>query len=302
VDCLFAIGVDVGGTKIAAGLVSSETAAVVARRSGPTAAWRGGVEVLGDAIRLAEGVATAARELGIDPAALGVGVPELVDLEGRITSSTNFDWRGIDVAAAFSHVAPPRVESDVRAAAIAEAVAGAGCAYATFVYVTIGTGVSHALVVDGRPYSGSRGAAILLGSSVLDVPCRTCGSPATIVLEDECSGPALVRDFTKRGGRAEHAEDVVAAAASGDRDARNVLERAGRLVGAGVGLLVNVLDPEAVVVGGGLGSAQGAHPYWDALVDSARAHVWSPEARSLPIVRARLGVDSGLVGAALAAL
>lgn len=297
-----AIGVDVGGTKIAAGLVSAEPVTVHCRRSAPTAAWRDGRDVLRDAVRLAEEVAGEARQLEVSAAAIGIGVPELVDVEGRIASRSNFDWRGIDVAGAFAHLAPARIESDVRAAALAEAVAGAGRAYASFVYVTVGTGISHTLVVDGRPYSGSHGAAILLGSGPLVVPCRTCGSQATVVLEDACSGPALVRDFNEKGGSAEQAEDVVAAADRGDPHALSVLERAGRVLGAGFALLVNILDPEVVVVGGGLGSAPGAHAYWRALVDSTREHIWFAEARSVPILRSRFGADAGLVGSALIAL
>jgi glucokinase len=298
----YAIGVDVGGTKIAAGLVSGDDAAILVRRHAPTGAGRDGAEVLGDAVRLAEELTAEAERLGAGPQAIGIGVPELVDLDGRVRSSSNFDWREIDVAAAFSRLAPARVESDVRAAALAEARVGAGRGHASFAYVTVGTGISHALVVDGRPYAGSRGAAILLGSGVIGVPCAACGSRAEVVLEEVCSGPGLVRDFALRGGRAERAEEVVTLAERGDPVAVAVLERAGELLGCGVGLLVNLLDPEAVVVGGGLGSARDARAYWHSLVASARAHVWAPDARSLPIVRSELGADSGLVGAALAAL
>ncbi|MBX9625917.1 MAG: ROK family protein, partial [Gemmataceae bacterium] len=94
------------------------------------------------------------------------------------------------------------------------------------------------------------------------------------------------------------AEDVLAAAAAGDLEAVRVVREAGEAVGAAVGWLVNVLDPEAVAVGGGLGLAGG--PYWDALVDSTRRHVWAEAARGLPVVPAGLGADAGLVGAAVA--
>jgi glucokinase len=120
------------------------------------------------------------------------------------------------------------------------------------------------------------------------------------VLEETAAGPSLVHDFRGLGGEADRAEDVLAAAAAGDPRAAGVAERAGRLVGMGVGLLVNLLDPAAVVIGGGLGSAGGG--FWHALVAAAREHTWFAPARDLPIVQAAFGPDSGIVGAALAAL
>ena len=89
---------------------------------------------------------------------------------------------------------------------------------------------------------------------------------------------------------------MLAAADRGDPDAARVVRDAAEALGSGVGFLVNVLDPEAVVVGGGLGLAGGL--YWDALIDSVRRHVWAEATRDLPIVRAELGTDAGLIGAA----
>jgi len=86
------------------------------------------------------------------------------------------------------------------------------------------------------------------------------------------------------------------AAERGDAAARQAIDKATRALGVSLGLAVNVLDPEAIVVGGGLGSAGG--PYWDGLVAATRAHVWSPETRALPIRPAALGADSALLGAA----
>jgi glucokinase len=101
---------------------------------------------------------------------------------------------------------------------------------------------------------------------------------------------------------AQGAEEVLAAAAGPDpicaAAATRAIHTATTALGVALGWLVNVLDPAAVVVGGGLGSAQG--PYWDALVAATRAHIWSPVSRTLPIVQATLGPDAGLIGAALA--
>jgi predicted NBD/HSP70 family sugar kinase len=119
------------------------------------------------------------------------------------------------------------------------------------------------------------------------------------VLEEFASGPALAARYNaRRPGRAARAEEVTAAAASGERDAVEIVRSAGEALGSTVGLLVNVLDPEAVIVGGGLGSAGGL--YWDSFVESTRRHVWSETHRELPILVARYGSDAGCVGAAAA--
>ena len=288
----WAVGLDVGGTKIAGGLVRFPAGDVVARRRVPTHAGRSPDAVLADAVglaaELAAGVPAGGRFLGV-----GLGVPELVDPAGRITSGAVIDWRGIDLSERFAPVGPVRAEADVRAAALAEAAFGAGRPYRLFAYVTIGTGISYSLVQDGRPFAGARGNALVLASSPVSVLCPGCGTWVRTVLEEFAGGPGLAR----RSGRG-RAEDVLAAAAAGDLEAVRVVREAGEAVGAAVGWLVNVLDPEAVAVGGGLGLAGG--PYWDALVDSTRRHVWAEAARGLPVVPAGLGADAGLVGAAVA--
>ena len=99
---------------------------------------------------------------------------------------------------------------------------------------------------------------------------------------------------------ATRAEDVLSAATAGDEAALSAIRTAAGALGVSIGWLVNVLDPAAIVVGGGLGSAPG--PYWDQMVASAREHIWSEASRSVPIVPAALGPAAGLIGAALAAV
>jgi glucokinase len=225
-------------------------------------------------------------------------MPELVDLDGRLVSGATIDWRGIPLADRFAEVGPVCVEADVRAAALAEAKFGAGRPFRLFAYVSIGTGISYTLVQHGRPYAGARGNALVRASSPASVLCPDCGSWVRTVLEDFAGGPGLVRRYNI--GRAEpvaRGEDVLAAAGRGDPDAAKVVRDAGEAVGAGVGWLVNVLDPEAIVVGGGLGLAPGR--FRDRLIEATRDHIWNPGARGLPFVSAALGAHAGLIGAAL---
>jgi glucokinase len=298
-DAPWLLGLDVGGTKIAAGVLD-ESGTVLIRRVEPTRADRGGEAVLADALALAEELAAEADALGGRIAAVGVGVAELVDPSGEVRSSHALAWQGLPVRERFGRIAPALVESDVRAAALAEARYGAGRPFRLFAYVTVGTGISSCLVQDGRPSTGARGNALVLASSPLSSTCHRCGARTEQVLEEFAAGPALAARYRRRSGRpAARAEDVLAAAAAGDVAAVEVVRSAGEALGNSVGFLVNVLDPEAVVVGGGLGLAGGL--YWDSFVAATREHVWSEETRELPILPAALGPDSGFVGAARAA-
>ena len=293
-----ALGVDVGGTKTTAALVTTHDGRRVARVSGPTDPGRGGEAVLERAVSLASEVAsrTAGPIVGI-----GVAVAELVDPQGRVSSGATIGWERLDVRAAFSGISPTVVvESDVRAGALAEARLGAGRDADPFVFVSVGTGISSALVLGGRPHAGARGNAIVLASAALSTTCPHCGEESAQSLEEIASGPALVRGYEDRTGRrVDGALEVTDAAIGGDPDAREVLRQGGRALGVAVAFLVNVLDPVAVVVGGGLGLAVG--PYRDAFVPALREHVWAPATRDLDVRPALLGPDAQVVGAALRA-
>jgi len=137
------------------------------------------------------------------------------------------------------------------------------------------------------------------------LPCR-CSilnlAPLTsAVLEKVASGPALVARYNRRAAApAVRAQDVLSAAAASDAIARTVVETAAISLGATIALLVNVLAPEAVIVGGDLGTAPGY--YWERLEPAIRAHIWSEVHRDLPILQAAQGADAGFIGAALLAL
>jgi glucokinase len=295
-----ALGIDVGGTKIAAGLVEFPEGCVRSRRVIPTAPERGGAAVLDDVARVA-GELVAEAGPGRPPVAgLGLGLCELVDPEGRILSANCVPWQDRPVRERLTRIAPAVLEADVRAAALAEAHVGAGRPFHIFLYVTVGTGIASCLMLDGRPYLGARGATGTMASSPLSVPCEQCGHTSRRTLEELAAGPALVARFNQlKPGAAKTGHDVLAAVAAGDADALAVVRSAGEALESAVGLLVNVLDPEAVVIGGGLGLSEG--PYWDEFIAATRRHIWSEVHRGLPILRAATGPDAGLIGAALAA-
>jgi glucokinase len=291
------MGMDIGGTKIAAGLVSFPSGRVLIQETIPTLPARGGEAVLSDTVELARKLKDHAAAAGVDVQGIGIGIAELVSLEGEITSEYLIKWRGLPVREIMSQIAPARFESDARAPALGEALFGAGRRFRNFVYLTVGTGISYCLVIDGQPYAGAHGHAILVGSAALTSECLSCGAIQDQVLEDVASGPALVNRYNQRVmSTLGTGNEVAAAAANGDRVAEQILSSAGATLGNRVSFLINLLDPHAVIVGGGLGLAGGL--YWDSLVSATRKHVWSDISSNLPIVRAELGENAGLVGAA----
>ena len=297
-----AIGLDIGGTKIAAGIVLWPSGEILRRTIIPTSPKRGGDAVLRDTLDLARQLRDWARQEQVEVTGIGAGVAELVDCDGNVTSSCTIDWSGRPVREELSAIAPAQVESDVRAAAVGEAIFGAGRGRRLFAYITVGTGISCCLMQDGQPLKGARGNAITLASSPLSTVCTRCGTRLRPVLEEFASGPAIARRFAQASKREamETCEEVFLAASRQDGDAIAILTSAGEALGVSAAFLVNVLDPEILVVGGGLGTAGGI--YWEAFEKSCREHIFGDSSRGLPIVKAQLGADAGLVGAAAVVL
>jgi glucokinase len=294
------VGVDVGGTKIAAGAVDPGSGAVRLRREQSTLPERGPYAVMADIVSMVAAISEAMQNEARAPGAIGVGVPELVDAEGRIRSAHVLDWSALPLTERLAPIAPTHIESDVRAAARAEAMFGAGTDFDLFVYVSIGTGISSSVVQDGVPLVGARGGALVLSSGSLGVPCPECSNWTEFVLETYASGPALARRYAEATNQAvSSAETVLAAANAGEPTAIQIVDSAADALGSALGWLVNVIDPEAIVVGGGLGLAPGR--FRDRLIEATGNHIWNPAARHLPFLPASLGADAGVIGAALAA-
>jgi glucokinase len=282
------VGVDIGGTKIAAGVVGFPEGKLLNRKVIPTLAHRTGEEVLADAEQIINEVIARA---GQRVEGIGLGVCEIVDREGELASACSLPWRALAVKERLGKIAPAVIEADVRAAALAEARFGAGSYAEVFLYVTIGTGISLCLMIDGEPFRGARGATGTMASGIMP--------GGAVSLEQIASGPALVQRFRELGGTAQTGQDVVAAAV-GNSDAEKVVRSAGEAVGASIGLMINILDPELVILGGGLGLSEGL--YRDALLDGVRRHTWWEGHRNIPVVSAATGRDAGIIGAAAAFL
>ena len=290
------IGVDLGGTKILAGVVDRD-GAVERRRELPTP--------LGSQDDLLRGLAVAVEDvLEEDVAALGFGIPSTIDQRsGKAVTSVNIPLADLDLRAWMRERfgLPVGIDNDANAATLAEWAYGAGRGTRHMVMLTLGTGVGGGLILDGKPYRGAVGAGAELGHMVIDLdgpPCQgVC--PGRGHLEALASGHAATVAAREQFGPAVDAHRLVRLAGEGDPDAVALLAELGHRLGAGIVSLVNVFNPELVVVGGGFSAAG------DFLLGPARELVareaLSPARELVRIVRAELGTAAGLVGAGLVA-
>jgi glucokinase len=138
-----------------------------------------------------------------------------------------------------------------------------------------------------------------MASSLLPHLGQPWDSAAAATLEQIAAGPALVARFNQLHGQAQSGQEVLAAARAGNAAALSVVRSAADALGATIAWVVNVLDPEAVIIGGGLGLSEGH--YWEGLVTATRKYIYSDLHRNLPILRATTGADAGVIGAAASA-
>jgi glucokinase len=307
-DCV--IGVDLGGTKLLAGVVDRDL--VVHHRAFRPAPTDNVIDALEDVAR--ELIATADSPVG----AVGFGIPSLMDAAtGTVRWTNHLDL--VDVAAA--DVLADRlalrvaVDNDANVAMRAEFHAGAAMGASVAVMLTVGTGIGGATVVDGKLVRGARGGAGEWGHIVVDMDGPPCpgNCPGHGCLEAVASGLALAREGLAAAqsepgsalgreladGRTITGALVTELAHDGDEAARGAVERVGRLLGVGLASIANAVEPEVIVVGGGVIAAG------ELLLGPAREEMAS---RALPaiaeVVRvepARFGAESGMLGAALLA-
>jgi glucokinase len=307
------VGVDAGGTKLLAGVVHEDlTVGHRVRRL-----WSGGdrAEVLDTMVEAVSEARAAAGEV----TAVGFGIPALLDFAaGVAVSSVHLPLDGLPFRDAMAERLglPVFVDNDANLAALAEQRVGAARGAQNVVMLTLGTGIGSGIVLDGRVFRGSRGAGAEIGHMTIDhhgPPCQgTC--PGRGCLEVMASGTAIAREGPDAGRREPESalgravaqrgmltgEEVTALALSGDAPARSVMAAIGRSLGAGLASVVNIFEPEVIVIGGGASAAG------DLLLDPAREMVAQralrPNRDEVRIVPAAFGEEAGMMGAALFAL
>ena len=307
------IGVDLGGTKLLAGAVDADLA-VHHRTNRPVLSsdQDGLVQMVADAV---EEVRTAVGG-GIE--AVGFGIPCTFDRRtGMAVQAANLALGGIRFHEVMAERLglPVAVDNDANCAMLAEARVGAAAGSSEAVMLTIGTGIGGGLWLGGEVYRGWLGGGAEIGHITIDIDGPPCHSrcPNRGCLETVCSGTALVREVslavarrpdTALGHALEQGREltgplITELALDGDPVARGAIELIGERLGAGLVSLVNVFNPEVVVIGGGVSAAG------DLLLAPARRLVLeralAPGAEAVRIERAAFGAESGMLGAALMA-
>ncbi|KAB1909979.1 ROK family protein [Micromonospora sp. AMSO1212t] len=289
---------DIGGTKTTAALVTAG-GAVVGRLTAPTPGRSGAAAVLDTAADLVEKLRADAPGA---VRALGVGSAGVIDSgSGLVLSATDVltGWTGTDLRGDLRRRlgVPVTVVNDVHAHALGEARHGAAAGYDTVLYVAVGTGVGASFVLGDSVLAGAHSAAGHAGhqpSPYAGTLACTCGGRGH--LEAIAAGPALAAEYVRRTGRpVADLRAVAALAEGGDETAREIVRLGGAAVGSAVGGLVNVLDPAAVVVGGGVTGL--GEPWWRALRDGVPAETL-PGLAGVPVFASTLGPDAPLLGAA----
>lgn len=298
----YVIGIDLGGTKTRVAAVGFD-GQVLATGQGPTDPH--------DPKRSLEAMVELARrataEAGPNPVAVGLGAPGPLDLAGgRLIESPNLPgWTGFPVVSELRQALglPVVLENDANAAAVGEHRFGAAAGLSDFFYVTLGTGVGGAVFMDGRLRRGTTGGAGEVGHVQVDPDGPPCGCGRRGCVEVFAAGPGIARAAGQ-----ERAEDVFTAAAAGDNtagdgSARDALKKAGYALGRGLAAAVTLLDPQAIIVGGGIAGAapDGLAVYLEAADEVIRG-AFVPGGRRIPLVRAALGPDAGVLGAAALAM
>jgi glucokinase len=301
-----AVGIDVGGTHLRAGLVGAEGLL------GPPVRRESEVD---DADGLIASVVDVLVGLGAGPGErtpVGLGMAGLVDRDGRISYGPNVGIRAAPLGRLLRDALGDeqriiRVVNDASAAVVGEHRAGAARGHRDVVMFTLGTGVGGGAIVDDRLLEGAHGFAGEFGHLIIVEGGRDAPSGIRGTVEAYASGTAMAREAAEAveaglaGARALDPRAVVAAATAAEPWALAVLERVGSRLGLAVASVVSVLDPSIVVVGGGAGDAASAF-----LLPSARAalaaNLMGAEHRPLPpVVPAQLGDDAGVIGAGLIA-
>jgi glucokinase len=305
----YAVGVDVGGTRIAAGLVERKGRVVKdAKRMTPKT---GPFAVVDTIIDLVEEVTSTSQSSEV--AGIGIGVPGQIDfLRQSVEFCTNLPLAGVDVRSLVTSRTRYEVtiDNDGHMAALGEVRYGAAKGARDFLMITVGTGVGGGMYLNSEPYRGSRGLGGEIGHTVVDLDGPPCPCGGTGHLESYVGRPAIAakgreaaeqyrgREILKAAGgtaAAVTAESVVMAAKAGDQVARDILLEAGDVLGRAMVGFVNILNPKLIVIGGGIGEAA------DFMVERA-AKVMQAEAlagrRDVSVVQAVLGNDAGILGAA----
>ena len=294
---MYYIGIDLGGTNIAVGLVS-EDGKILRKAETPTLAKRPYADIVRDMAACIAKLLDEAKLTTQDIAAIGIGIPGIAEQKtGRVIFCTNLGWRNIPLRDELKsyYDLPIFIDNDATVAGWAEYQAGVSRNTSSSVFLTLGTGVGAGIIVDGKIWSGAHGAASELGHLIIEVdgiPC-TCGKCGCT--ERYCSATAIIR--MAKEACALHPDCAILKAVNGDVDKITAFNHYVDYLCKAIYTIIAFLDPDMIVLGGGVSRAG------DFLLDAVREllpkYLMYPVLPMPEIALAQLGNDAGIIGAAL---
>lgn len=305
------LAIDLGGTTTRVALVGPG-GRLLARTAHPTAAEAEPEATLKAIAAAGDALLVSARLMPADLRGVGMAVPGPMDSRrGVVLTSPNLPrWRDVPLCAMLEArwPAPAFAENDANAAALGERYYGAGKNFTDFIYLTISTGIGGGLVLGGRLYRGGWGAAGEVGHMVIDPQGPPCGCGQRGCLEALASGTALAREARRRLARGEasslaqaapdelSSREVFAAARAGDALSLEIVQGGARSLGLALANLISLLNPQAIILGGGLSQEQ--ELYLEPAAALARERAFAGLGQDVAMIPSALGDDAGLLGAA----
>ncbi|MDC3425851.1 ROK family protein [Aquibacillus sp. 3ASR75-11] len=295
----YAIGVDIGGTKIAIAIVD-KSGKLLEQEVIPT-----DVDILPENMihRINESISTIIDHAGIalkEIDGIGIGSPGPLDSKsGIITCPPNLkNWIDVPIVKEIGTYfgLPVTLENDANAAAVAEKWLGAAKECVDFAYVTISTGIGAGFYVDGKLLSGSRGNAGDIGHAVVDPSYGQCSCGQYGCLEYIASGTAIARRGSKIKGKELTTKQIFSLFHEGDEHITTYIHDVFQKIGVACVSIINTLDPEKIVIGGGVSKV--GDPLFQAVTDYVRQNALNPAGRRTPVVPATLDQNAGVIGAA----
>ena len=305
------IGVDLGGTNLRTALVSPDGEIIDKHKEATRAAdgWKKVVARLIDNIKRQKEMGA---QKGAEVSAVGVGAPGVILVnKGIVVKSPNFpDWNNLPLKDELEKALsiPVFIENDANAAALGEKWRGAGRDVTSMILLTLGTGVGGGIILDNKIWHGADGMAGEIGHMTLIPDGRSCTCGNNGCLEMYASARGIVRSYREELEKLKQSatvkdvtsEIVYQAAREGDAVARGVMKDMGRMLGIGIASLINIFNPEMVVIGGGV---KDAWPLFiGATYEEIMKRAFQVPAERIEIVPSSLGDDAGMVGAAAVAL
>jgi glucokinase len=309
------LGIDIGGTTVKIGVINRD-GEILAHKQIPTNVHRLPETVIEDIARTAAEIRSIVEAQGKQIPGLGVGVPGAIDYEqGICRLLPNFPngWKQVRLKEQLEHHLdlPTFVINDVRAITLAENLFGAGKNVTSLIMAAIGTGIGGGVILDNELLLGKDGSAGEFGHINVEPGGILCGCGSRGCLECYASGPAiagaalralvqqndtLIRDLVKNDYNNVNAAIVAQAADQGDRVAKEILSNAGKLVGRVMAKVAVVINPEMVVIGGGV--AQAGHVLFGSICKSFHKTLYIIQSETIQIRLSELGVLAGIQGSA----